>query len=311
MKFGQQDRSEQRDRRTMRRRTSGTIAGHRMFAPLLGLWGAMLGGLTVMVLPAALVEQALDGTALVTAGLPVQAIAAVLAALLLGGGLFVLAGSLHRRARRAIRTPSLAEWTIRSMRPIDPLRDLGSRSLDDPIEAVPFAASDGRDRKAPDPVTEHGAVPRELDLAASAELPGRNAVWVEDAPQSQPVAAPIAAHGDEAAAEEPTVRTPVSPLRKAAPVPDPGTAALARLRAVAPSELSLVEMVERFAGALHEHRTSPPTKAVSAAELAAREAALAEALKALAALSGDNARDDTREPLRTALAHLHTRRGTA
>jgi hypothetical protein len=97
-------------------------------------------------------------------------------------------------------------------------------------------------------------------------------------------------------------------LREPEPLPEPGTAALARLRAVPTSELSMAEMVERFAGALHEHRASPPTRALSAADLAAREAALAEALKALAALSGGDASDKSREPLRAALAQLQAPR---
>jgi len=125
------------------------------------------------------------------------------------------------------------------------------------------------------------------------------------------VAQPAQQPAGEDRADLAVISTPVTSLRKSAPVPDPGTAALARLRAVAPSELSIVEMVERFAGALHEHRTSPPTKAVSAADLAAREAALAQALKALAALSGESLGDDAREPPRSALAGLQPRRGTA
>jgi hypothetical protein len=110
---------------------------------------------------------------------------------------------------------------------------------------------------------------------------------------------------------------PVTELRPAAPPspPEPGTAALARLRAVPPSELSLAEMVERFAAALQEHRDTPPARALGGADLAAREAALAEALKALTALSGgvpaDSPAGERDAPLRAALAQLQTRRGAA
>ena len=311
MKFAQHDRAQQRKSGKTPRRASRTLAGHRAFAPMLGLWGAMLGGLTVMVLPATLVAVAFDATGWATAGLPVQAIAAVFAALLLGGGLYILAKGLHRRARRAINTPSLAEWAIRSLGPLDPIRDLGSRSLDDPLDAMPFVASAERDAEYAETAQVPDAAPRELDLAAFAVLPGRNAVWVQGEPETPRVADVDQTSSDKRDADTTIESTPVTSLRKSAQLPDPGTAALARLRAVAPSELSIVEMVERFAGALHEHRTSPPSKAVSAADLAAREAALAEALKALAALSAESLGDDAREPLRSALAGLQPRRGAA
>ena len=85
MKFGQQDRPKQRAPRKASGRTVGSLVAHRAFAPILGLWGSMLGGLTIMVLPSALIEQALSGTMIGASGLPVQPIAAAIAALLLGG----------------------------------------------------------------------------------------------------------------------------------------------------------------------------------------------------------------------------------
>ncbi len=313
MKFGQQDRSKERGPRKSSGRTAGSLVAHRAFAPILGLWGTMLAGLTIMVLPAALIEQALRGTMIGASGLPVQPIAAAIAALLLGGGLFAIAAVASHRARRGAVEPSVAK---RSVRPLDPVRDLGSNSLDDPIEATPFATPAWRDAEEADFEADPLIVPRELELAEFAELPGRNAVWVEDvaepvaqhapepAPEPLPVAEPVA----EPVADEPVTDIPVTALRQTAPLPDPGTAALARLRAQPTSELSMAEMVERFAGALHEHRTSPPTRALTAADLAAREAALAEALKALAALSGESTGDAAKEPLRAALAQLQTPR---
>jgi len=76
----------------------------------------------------------------------------------------------------------------------------------------------------------------------------------------------------------------------------------------------MAEMVERFAAALHQHRTSAPVRTLGAAELAAREAALAEALKALATLSGIGgapAAGDQDDPLRAALSQLQPRRDAA
>jgi len=300
MTSGQQKQPKQRKRAKASKRQSGALAAHRAFAPLLGLWGAALGALSVMVLPSALIDGAIRGTILALLNGAAQPVIAGLAALVLGGGLFTVAASMSGRARVRTSEPLIAAVANERVQPIDPARDLGSSSLDDPIETAPFAAPAWRD------VSEHAPVPqpalatieqaapepapiapRALDLAAFAELPGRNGVWVEDVPMPVP-----------------------------APVPGPGTAALTRLRAVPPSELSLVQMVERFAGALNEHRVKSPAEALTGAELAAREAGLAEALKALATLSGEPAAGEHpgeggKEPLRAAVARLQSRRGAA
>jgi len=314
MKSGQQGQTARRKRK---KGATGSLAAHRAFAPMLGLWGALLGGLAVMVLPPALIEAVTGGTAVAALGGLVQPVIAGLSAVVLGGVLFIAGSAASRRARRRAARPSVAELAVRRVRPIDPARDLGSLSLDDPLETMPFATPAWRDTEesAPEPEIEPeiadqaAPAPRELDLSEFAAFPGRNAVWVEE-PDLTEVPADVLPDPEpfiltEALpAEAPVASAPVTVLHEAVPLPEPGTAALARLRAVPTSELSMAEMVERFAGALHEHRASPPTRALSAADLAAREAALAEALKALAALSGDDTPDKAREPLRAALAQL-------
>jgi len=321
MTAGQQERQARRKRNNSAKRRSGSLIAHGAFAPLLGLWGAALGGLVVMVLPGALIAPIMAQTALVAWSAQAQPVLAGLAALVLGGALFAVAAMLTRRARRANKD-LVAELLVRRVRPINPLRDLGSRSLDEPITTMPFAApawqSDPTisERAAPamsepEPAPDMPA-PRELDLAQFAEMPGRNAVWVEEPPASAERAAPGEPAALAEAAPAPVAYAPVSELR--APTPrraEPGTAALARLRAVPPSELSLAEMVERFAGALHHQRSTASGKTLSAQELAAREAALAEALKALSALSSDGAAPVQGEPLRAALARLQGLRGAA
>jgi hypothetical protein len=92
----------------------------------------------------------------------------------------------------------------RLLRPIDPARDLGSSSLDDPINTTPLATPARRDvsEHAPAAASQSASAPfvqgvpapassapRELDLAGFAELPGRNGVWVYDSPV--PVPAPV------------------------------------------------------------------------------------------------------------------------
>jgi len=327
MASGQQKKPKLRKRAKASKRRSGALVAHRAFAPLLGLWGAALGALPVLVLPPALIDGAIRGTTLALLNGSAQAVIAGLSAMVLGGGLFMFAASMSGRARPKSTAQSIAAMATGRTRPIDPARDLGNRSLDDPIKTMPFATPAWRNESehasAPAPLSQPApqpapppvvsavpepapSVPRALDLAAFAELPGRNAVWVEDAPEAAPV---------PAVTDEPQPSAPLSRL----PLPEPGSAALSRLRAVPPSELSLVQMVERFAGALHEHRESAPARTLTGAELAARETALAEALKALASLSGQHAAVSAgagesgggNEPLRSALARLQSRRGAA
>lgn len=166
-----------------------------------------------------------------------------------------------------------ASWSLTQFTPPSP-------------EAAPLPKVSASDEaKAPSPVKvvpdpAHATVkeasdstkPRALDLAEFAQLPGRNAVWVEDAaeaapaPQDEPDTAPV--------------RVPSAPAAETAPKPGPLPAsALEKLRQKNPEELSLVEMVERFAGALHEHQAAE--RAIIAKRGPSRDAALAEALKAL------------------------------
>lgn len=301
-----------RPQRKRRKRAPGLLVAHRVFAPMMGLWGAVLAGASVMVVPGPVFAGAIAGTMLADLGALAQPAIAGLAAVLLGTGLFVIAAAASRKASRRGETLSVAEFAVR--RVIDPARDLGGQSLDDPLDTMPFAKPASQDvtETAAEPEftappaleDESGPAPLSMDLAAFAELPGRNAVWVEEN------VAEAESEADADVSEPlPEIDQPVASVTVAnLPLPEPGTAALARLRAVPTSELSLAEMVERFAGALHEHRTSPPARSLSAADLAAREAALAEALKALAALSGEDASSSVREPLRAAIAQLQTPR---
>ncbi|AOL93524.1 hypothetical protein [Porphyrobacter sp. LM 6] len=324
MTSGQQDETGTRTERKTRKRRSRSLTAHRAFAPMLGLWGAALAGLSAMVLPAALFAPLAAMIAdLAGASLPLVAVKAAtagLAALLLGGVLYAIA----RRPSRAARSDQDEAAQIiaaagRRIRPIDPQRELGSASLDTPVTDIPFAAMREDELVVP-VIDEPAAVPQELELAEFAAMPGRNAVWVvedvvsDDLPAESVVETPTESsiEHDPSPVSEPVALAPASEPRPAyrrdTLIAPPGAAALAQLRAQPPEQLSLIQMVERFAGALYEHRTAPPGRAMSAQDLAAREAALTEALKALAALSdgstangGDTSQD---EPLRTALGRL-------
>lgn len=320
MTKGQRGLVKQRKRRKARPHQTSALAAHRAFAPLLGVWGAALAGLPIMVLPAQMFAQASKGTGLaLLLGSMAQAVLAGLAAAVLGGMLYIIAHTMSRKARRRADTPSIVALAARRVRTIDPRRDLGSVSLDEPVNAMPFAAAasqqpapQSRAPDAPQPAADM-APPRALNLAEFAVLPGRNGVWVEDAPMQ-----PMAATPPPPAAAPP-LRLASKDDRRAAPPPHPSAAALARLRATPPEQLSIVQMVERFAAALHEHREAAPGAAGTPRDIAAREAALAEALRALAALSeahtaaGPAAAADPvpGEPLRDALTRLQGLRGAA
>ena len=156
------------------------------------------------------------------------------------------------------------------------------------------------------------AKPRALNLEEFGALPGRNAVWVEQDNDAAPAQnAPVQnTHEPKASAQEQK------------PIP---TSALEKLRQSPAENLSLVEMVERFACALHEHQAQERERAAQG-EIA-REAALAEALKALALFteqgfdksqhnsqhrsSSTSELGKTERELRGALARLQELRGAA
>lgn len=298
-------KTEQNERHSRPRRRPLPL--HPLFAAVLGLWGAALGGLVTLVLPRAAVQMAAGNAGLGAFGTNGAYVLAALAALVLGGALYALAGAWARMRRRAAKradAPSIAALAMRHVRTIDPANDLGSRSLDEPVATMPFASlspdavpetpAEAEAQPAPAPApAEQAAPPVALDLAQFAALPGRNAVWVEapvTAPEPQPE--PVAA----------------APVRLTAPA---SPSAIEHLRAVPTSELSLVQMVERFAAALHEHQSAPPSRAGGPADQAGREAALAEALKALAAFTPQDNAAPQSEPLRAALTRLQELRGAA
>lgn len=336
MASGQQGKSERREKSKSRRPSRMPLAAHRAFAPLLGMWGMLLGAGVVLVLPVALVEQLLALTLLGTWGNSGQLVLAGLAAALLGLPLFALAARRHMAVRRELNGSSMVKRAVRQVTPINPERDLGSLRLDDPVDIMPFTTPAWRDAdlddplpaaaRAPQPEPEFEPEPREFDLSQFAELPGRNAVWVEEAAAAPEPAArsvpvlELAAPVPPSASADPQSETPARRLHTAASPPAaPGTAALARLRALPTSELSLAEMVERFAGALQEVREVSPVRSLAPADIAARDAALAEALKALEALSGKGCpaprQPHREEPLHAARArfqpHFERARGAA
>ena len=312
MKARRKDSTGEEGQGTRHPKPRRPLAAHPLFAPLLGAWGAALGGLVTLALPETTATAAAQAAGLGMFGALARLALAGLAAAVLGAVLYACARAASRKANRRADTPSLAALAMRHVRPIDPASELGSRRFDDPVAAEPFAATPHPEVPADAPVTD-AAPPRALDLAAFAELPGRNAVWVEEPAQPSPA---LAASSPAEPEPEPEPAPAPQPLERSkprpAPVPRPvQDRALAQLRAVPPSELSLIQMVERFAAALHERKAQAPDAAERRPADDDRDAMLAEALKALAELSGGSQDEAGGEPLRDAVARLQELRGAA
>lgn len=324
MAGGRYSKARQQQRGKAARRARPALRAHPLFVPILTVWGMLLGGLVTLVLPPAAVMEAAANIGLAALGEMARFALAGLAAGALGVMMAILGKALSPKPQAVKNTPSIAAMAMRHVRTIDPASELGSPSFDAPVESMPFSSAQHRPEPAsapapapaPEPVAladtapAAPAPPLALDLAGFAALPGRNAVWVEGpVTLAEPVAAAPAPEASPAPAATPAP-TPVAepaPIRRPAPPRPASPSAIERLRAVPTSELSLVQMVERFAAALHEHQSAP----AGSAGLAARDAALAEALKALAALSHDSDGPTRSEPLRTALGRLQELRGAA
>ena len=379
MRLSQYIEREQKPRRA-RKAKKASIATHGSFLPIIALWGAALLGLATFVLP----EQMIGRMTALTGGLidgdGARFVFAGVAALLGGALAFVVGGAWRSQALSQDNgRPITAAVNARRISPITPATDLGSDSLDSPLEGIPFggavedddvfelteesadldlsskadnmprkptlgelaergyeleepAVLSKKDRKKAakkdkgevafthrhfqgaliescesascegatceaSPATDgeaEASTPRALDLEEFGELPNRNGVWVEDQ-----VAAPKKA-------AEPRPLVPASALEK--------------LRQKPTDELSMVEMVERFAGALHEHQQSERARRPDGG--VGRDAALVEALKALTLFteqgfdagkpqSNASQLSETERELRNALAKLQTLRGAA
>lgn len=266
------------------------LRSHRAFAPMLGVWGAGFGLAIAMVAPVPVVEAF---ATLMPGDLPAQSARTGLA----GGSALALAllaygagWGMSRRHHTSTR-PQRARRT--EVQPLDPASELGSDSFDAPLPAGVLAEASAwlPEEPSPDTLAAEAAAelaalsrsaaapeetllpPQELDLTEFAALPGRNAVWVQEAEAEAQTEAQTEAEAEPAAE----------------PNPDPAlVSAIARLRAVPPAELSLCEMVERFAAALQEYQVARAASGDTEDARRDREAVLHEALGALGRITGDS-----------------------
>ncbi|MEM9310728.1 MAG: hypothetical protein AAGA34_04715 [Pseudomonadota bacterium] len=331
----QQEAAEQRaqeEARAARRRkrrvmlVSPALAAHAIFVPALVLWGAALGGLSVLALSSVTIARITMFTGLGSLGSSAHYAFAALAATLGGVLSLALAKLVQSAVRRSHEGAGLVSMAGRRVRPIDPASELGSDSLDTPIEEMPFAPGEAEnepedevppglyDTDEEPPVTQapvtqgdepSGEEPLELDAASEigeddvlaldtpldAEPAGNEALPALDLgafdaveeTESDNAAQHEGEHPD--AGEAPEERDTAAALTAQLPAPQTG---IEKLRQTAPKDLSLVQLVERFAAALHDVQDREPSDFTAAAGIQGhsdREAALAEALKALTLFS--------------------------
>ena len=328
-KFFKREPQERNHPASTAKSSANALVAHKIFVPLLTIWGAILFGGALLVLPGSAILRISTLTGLGAMGGFAQFVFAAIAAVLGGLTIFFFASGFRNRTLKHEPQDAVASALVsRRSQTINPTVDLGSESLDAPIEQIPFAGEEeGEFEELPEslfdtaddtqgaealeterqptlgelaernyeldepeepkstsnsdetpgftrrhfkaaliescegatceaapteellrkkPVRDEASKPRELDLSEFAEMPGRDAVWVEEPAEQE---------------EETSAAT-----------------ALEKLRQRPPAELSMVEMVERFAGALHERQKAERERRPGAPQ---RDSALAEALKAL------------------------------
>lgn len=349
-----------------------TLLAHPQFILVVSVWGAALLGLSVLALSSVDIARVSMVLGLGALGFAAKFVYAAVAALLGGVGAFICAWLAVRLGGKA-RTPRLAPASQDAdIRPID-LTELGSESLDAPLDETLLSKSQNTpgdedewveaDEVAPD-FEEHRALAEEdpvLELNELSELvdPARTPPeelekvsqdhWeteeeIEDAedasdelvassPPSLDFDAFRAVLAEEAALDESEIAEPSQPdeaqaqsQAQAGSFASQTPASVAKLREAPPQELSLIQLVERFAAALHDVQDRSPQDLATdkiTRENAQREQALVQALKALelftdgagpsASNDEPNAAElgDTERDLRDALSKLQNVRGAA
>ncbi len=297
-----------------------SIAAHKAFVPLLAGWGAALAGLMVAVLPASSITGIMQTAQLTVLGEAGRIVLALFAALF--GGLIAFAiARVWSNSASSNRFDSAAalDSDYDRVRPIDPIAELGSESLDAPIDPELAAEFAAEAEEFEDELGEPEFEPEPFVAEAEIEVPTEE-FTAEDAPLDEPLDLAMIAEvlpedelvldtevfdlSEEAdEAPEPVAET-APPLPADAPDFLRG-AALESLRQIPKDELSLMQMVERFAAALHAHQAIHGEGAQPR-----RDAALAEALRALSLFTEGEAKM-AQIPAAAAVADGSSLEGTA
>lgn len=267
-----------------RKAAQAPISAHPAFPAIVALWFAALLGLGSLVLPVALYERASEASglsSLVAAAQPPLGVTARILVALAAGGLGVFAGlaiarrviaaSLRDQAPRRSAPARAAAQSEHSpaKRPISAHEELGEDGLDaddgeallrDPLPGRRRALSVTDDSPRSEfldhaPLSE--ADPEPLDLAGFDALAAVEYEHVADAPAPAQRAGPLRADPAPAAIAEGQTMTPAHPpARPTGPgaAGEPPAGIEQSLGGLAMVEL--VELVERFAHALQQHRES-------------------------------------------------------
>lgn len=337
-----------------RRENKKPISAHPVFVPTLTLWGAAVAGLGVFVMPQGLTARIAQMIPFaIPAGLAHIAVAAIAAAI--GAACMYLIAMAVRRSAGGNEGESLDTDVLT----IDPAQELGSESLDAPIETDEQGFDegynpDGLDDFEPDWVEDQVDTateedPLDFDNDEQAEPLLATKPVKEERPTTHKIAMIQKLNGDlvrkedaldsiasdflesdshadggeldlgqfgDAPLEAPVVPQANKPEPVAKTTAPKSETAIEKLRSVPPQELSVVQMIERLAVAIH-HRKSEGAKDLSIKQ---RDAQLAETLKTLgqfteegfdseAAPPADG--DVTEREMREALAKLREVRGAA
>ncbi len=163
----ERDHKPQRARKAKSRKAS--IATHGLFLPILTFWGAALLGLAVVVLPEPMIGRmiALSNGA-IDSGVA-RIVFAGIAALLGGAFAFVVGGAWRSKVLSEDNgRPITSVVNARRISPIDPANDLGSDSLDSPLEGMPFGG-EAEDDDVFELTDETADTPRKPTLGELAE----------------------------------------------------------------------------------------------------------------------------------------------
>ena len=317
------------------RRAKKPVTQQAVFVPMMALWGAAVAGAMVYVLPYPIVKR-LTPQPIFDVIDPHTHYVAIAGAAVFGAICLFLIAKVVQRSSVANAGDEIQA--------INPGEELGSESLDAPLDNEFLNAIDHEDDDGfeEDNFEEYADAEWVEDVR---EEDWREEDWREEEfiPASDPVKAvdalndhlasfasgpQVGTRGEglrvKRASDGPVFDKPVAvpthldlgsfAVEEAASPAEPSTppqieTAIEKLRAVPPQNLSLVQMVERLAVALHENKSANHTG--NAAQR--RDAELAEALKTLSRLTeeGLDTTDAAKAEMRQALSKLQSLRGAA
>ena len=259
------------------------LVGSTIFVRIFTIWGAAVAGFSVMALSSVTIARLSMFAGLGALGSLAQIVFALIAAAIGGIIAFIASGVFKSFVLRTASGGPIATMAARRVRPIDPAAELGSDSLDAPIEEMPFSGSTHEEEGELEdyPLELEEPEPETFELDASAAIVDE----VEPESDTDPAlaAAPQAENDDQDTTLELSGFEQVEePALATQPPVDQANSGIEKLRQSKPEDLSLVQLVERFAAALHDaHDNAPEGKVGSVEADPQREKALAEALKAL------------------------------